>query len=341
MNSEKSLKEFRELDFLLKKMPRNSRQKNKLFESDCEIIKSGSSFLTISSDSICEEISEQLYLDPFLWGWMSVMVSASDLAASGSDALGLLLATEWKFKTSLQTKKKFFSGARAALQKTGLKLIGGDSGSASEHFFNSTILGTSKKLPLMRKPVKPGDLICLVGQKQLGAGPALALQYLFRHPKKYFLEKHYRPKPQPKLISRLRHLVHASIDTSDGLANSLDIISKLNQVGFLLEYKNQAIHPEALRFCEKARVHPLMLWMSDHGDYQSLLFVSPKNMNQIRKLTKDLIVLGEVVKSSKKAEVLYQGRLIRLPMNMLQSMGRSLASLRRGNLKMQRYFRDI
>ena len=110
---------------------------------------------------------------------------------------------------------------------------------------------------------------------------------------------------------------------------------------FLLEYKNQAIHPEALRFCEKARVHPLMLWMSDHGDYQSLLFVSPKNMNQIRRLTKDLIVLGEVVKDSKKAEVLYQGMMIRLPMNMLQSMGRSLASLRRGNLKMQRYFRDI
>jgi thiamine-monophosphate kinase len=341
MRGKKSLKEFRELDFLLQKIPRNPRQKNKLFESDCEIIKSDSSFLTISSDSICEEIVEKLYLDPFLWGWMTVMVSASDLAASGTLPIGILLATEWKFKTPLSTKVKFFSGVRAALKDSHLKLLGGDSGSAPEHFFNSSVLGKSKKMPLMRKKVRPGELVCLIGKKQPGAGPALALQFLFQFPKRFFLEKHYRPRPQPALIHQLRHLVSASIDTSDGLANSLDIISKINRVGFALVYRLEAMQPEALKFCEKAKLHPLMLWMSDHGDYQSLIFVPAKNLQKLQKITTDFVVLGRVTRNPKKVEVLYQETLIELPMKLLQSVGRTMTSLRQGNSKMQKYFSKI
>ncbi len=339
--SKASLREFRELDFLLKKISRSPQQKNKLFESDCEIIQSGSSFLAVSVDSISEEIFQKLYRDPFLWGWMSVMISASDLAASGTQALGILLSTEWKFGTSGAIKKKYFKGVEAALKATDLKLIGGDSGSSPEYFFSSTVLGQAPKIPLMRKGVRPGDLVCLVGQRQLGAGPALALRYLFDEPQKYFLEKYYRPRPQPSLTFKLRALARASIDTSDGLANALHIISEINQIGFSLNFEKRAMHPEALSFCTKAKIHPLMLWMSDHGDFQCLLFVPPQNITKLKKLTQEVVILGQAIKGPKRLEVAYEGSLIDLPIGLLQKVGRSLSSIRSGNQKMRKYFSQL
>ena len=53
---------------------------------------SESSILAITTDSIVEEIRLGLYDDPYLIGWMIVMVNLSDLAAVGADPLGILIS---------------------------------------------------------------------------------------------------------------------------------------------------------------------------------------------------------------------------------------------------------
>ena len=56
---------------------RSSLQINKVHESDAEIIGLGEDFpayLAVTTDSIVEEIKSGLYNNPYLIGWMSVML---------------------------------------------------------------------------------------------------------------------------------------------------------------------------------------------------------------------------------------------------------------------------
>ncbi|MGD8867883.1 MAG: AIR synthase related protein, partial [Gemmatimonadales bacterium] len=74
-------------------LPRSPLLLNGLCESDAELIRlPGTDMaLALTTDAIAEEIAAGLYNDPYLIGWMVVMVNASDLAAVGAEPLGILL----------------------------------------------------------------------------------------------------------------------------------------------------------------------------------------------------------------------------------------------------------
>jgi thiamine monophosphate kinase len=288
------LRERSELARLLRGFPRSAQQTNSLFTSDTEILKLGPrDFLVTSTDAISDEITAGLYEDPFTWGWMCVMSSVSDLAASGADALGLLLSTQWGFETSEKIKLEFFRGAKAALKKSAVPLLGGDSGSTSDPVFASTILGRSKIAPLTRMPVRAGDVLAIVGAGQTGLGPCLAYRILLDLPAHGLTEACFRPAPQPARVKKIRPLLSAAIDTSDGIACILAILATLNNVGFDLVWNEKLIHPLARNFCEKNALPPEMIWMGDHGDFQTLLVIPEANASRVLK-AKDILPIGRV-----------------------------------------------
>ena len=336
----KNISEFRELTALLKKFPRSSQQMNKLFEADCEIVKIPSGYLACSVDSIGEEIDIQLYRDPELWGWMTVISSISDLAASGAHGIGLLLANQWKYKTSKEIKMRFLQGALAALKKVKIPLLGGDSGGGESHSHSATIIGYAKNKPLTRKGIRPGDVICLVGIKKLGMGPSLAYRFLLQKPEDFLLEKHFRPLPSLNLISSLRPLITAAIDTSDGLATSLQILRDLNHVGFALQWTSQLASPLAMTFCARADLHPLMLTMGDHGDFQTLFAIPEKNLHSVLKKSKDILPLGIATTYDKGIKISYQNQWLDLPAHLVTTCPRDTQSILSLTLEVNKLFKS-
>lgn len=308
-----NIREFQEVLGLTKNSPRSDRQTNQLFEADCEIVKLNNLYFCTSTDSVGEEISISLYKDPYLWGWMTVMSSISDLAVTGAKPLGLLLSTQWKFGSSAAVKKDFYRGANAALRSGGVALLGGDSGYSGDHVMTSTIFGTSKKKPLTRVGARPGDYVAVTEKHQTGVGPCIAYRYLLEQPEKEFPETNFRPSPNPQMMEKLRPLLRASIDTSDGLASCLYIVARLNEVGYNLEWNSHLINKKALQFCEKNHFHPLMLWIGDHGDFQSLVFIPEKNLQKAQKLNPNLVVLGQCTDRAKDYTVKYGNQIIDLP----------------------------
>ena len=63
--------------------------------------------LAVTTDSIVEEIEMGIYKDPYLIGWMTVMVNMSDLAAVAAAPVGILISEiitdflDESFKTKL------------------------------------------------------------------------------------------------------------------------------------------------------------------------------------------------------------------------------------------------
>lgn len=322
------LPEYFEIKKNLGKQLKSSHQLNDLFESDCEIMRtSRSGYLTSSIDSLAEEISIGLYKEPETWAWMTVMSSVSDLAASGSTPHGLMLAAQWSFGTSEQTKRQFYKGIYKACQAAEVPLLGGDSGYAASHVFTSNILGHSKLKPLMRTGVQAGDYLVLVKSRKLGIGPAIALKLLLNAEEHTLPEKLFRPAPDWKLVKMLRPLCRAAIDTSDGLTLGLHTLAQLNRLGFVVRWNKETLHPAAIKFCRKLNIPPLMLWLGDLGDLQTLLVVPEKNLNKVLAKTSDLTVLGKFTEQVQE-KIDYDGHLMDLPVKEILDCPRDEKSYR-------------
>lgn len=331
------IREKEELKYLLRGMPRSPRQRNGLFEADCEIIRAGSRYLAVSTDSIGEEITMGLYRDPFLWGWLTVMSSVSDLAASGTRPLGLLLSTQWAFGTTKRIQREVYRGVRAALKTSRVPLLGGDSGGAKDHVFTSTILGESEEPPLSRRGARPGDLVFLFGRKALGAGPALAARFLAGAPASVFPEKKFRPTPSWEKVADVRGSLSAAVDTSDGLATGLAILSELNDVSFRLKWRPESLDPAAARACRRMNLPLPFLWMSDLGDLQVLATARPSQGATLRR-RRDLLEIGLVVSRARPSTLEMNGKTFELPLNWVTESGRDLSSIRRLQKRLTDYF---
>ena len=337
----KNNREFQVLSKLLKSMPRSSLQRNSLFESDCEILEVGNQFLAVSTDSIGEEIDLDIYRSSKLWGWMTVMNSVSDLAASGTKPLGMLISNQWKYGTSLKVQKDFFTGAQKALKLSGVPLLGGDSGNGESHCHTSTVLGLSNLRPLSRSGVKKGDILCLLGKNQTGNGPALAFKILFKLSAKSFTENYFRPVSLIKKMMKLRPLLRASIDTSDGIATSLQILSEINHVGFKTVWNEKTISKLAMKFCINQKIHPLLLWMSDLGDLQTLVAISEKNLSKALKLEPDLLPIARATDYANGITIQYEQKKFKLPIKEITNCPRNLSALRKVMVKLNERFNEL
>lgn len=323
----KQIKEQIELKKILGSQLRSAKQLNGFFEADCEIVKLGpKNFLVTSMDSLGEEMSIGLYKDVETWAWMTVMSSVSDLAASGASAIGMTLSTQWAFGTSKEMQKKFFAEVKRACLKSKVPLLGGDSGYAKDHVFTSSILGQATSTPLTRLGAKAGDYLVLAHKKDLGAGPALAYRYLTESSDELFPESSFRPQPAWDLTQRLRPLISAAIDTSDGLGPCLYLLGLLNDLGFELQWQQNIHHPQALKFCERMRISPVMLWLGDHGDFQTLYVVPERNIARLPK--QGLTILGRLQKK-KTYSVKYNNQKIELPLAEIANTPRDAASYAR------------
>jgi thiamine-monophosphate kinase len=287
------MREYNELQNILGKIKRSKKQCNKIFESDNEILKiSKNKYITISSDSISEEIDVGLYKDVETWAYLSVISSLSDLCASGATPLGFTLSTQWKYGTSDLVKQQYFSEIKKVCKKFKIDLLGGDSGNSKQHVFNSNILGEKKNLPLSRMKISSGDLIVLHHHNDTGIGPALALNLLFGGDPKNVDEKKFRPRPDWKLMNKLSPIAKAGIDTSDGIATAVYTLAHLNNLGVHLKYNSSINDKESINACTRLGLSELFLWLGDHGDFQTILVIPNHKKKHLPK-SKNLTIIGE------------------------------------------------
>ncbi|MFQ5798710.1 MAG: thiamine-monophosphate kinase [Bacteroidota bacterium] len=261
---------------LVRSFPRSPLQCNRFQESDAELIRLPGTgiIIALTIDGIVEEIEAGLYADPYLIGWMMVVVNASDLAAVGAEPVGILLNETLPRGAADEFIAKLQQGVRDASSMCHLHILGGDTNFSSSVQMSACAVGlVPSGLPVTRLGCKPGDLLFASGQ--LGLGNAYAFCQLAANENWKQVSLPYQPLARLSEGQLLRSFASCCIDTSDGALAAVDQLMRLNHVGFVLESSlEELLHPDALRLSQAAGIPGWMMLAGPHGEFE-LLFTVP------------------------------------------------------------------
>ncbi len=319
--------ENRIIDTWLKHFVRCPEQINRPHESDAELIDipgNGSELLAVTIDTVSEEINQKLYRDPFTIGWITVMASLSDLAAVGADPLGIVVAVSLEPSVDDLFRKGIAEGINAACQELGVYLLGGDTNTAPNSSLTGCAFGfVPKNRKMMRIGCFPGDFVFLSGRA--GQGNALGFSRMSGNRNAEFLENLYRPKARIKEGRLIRTYASSCMDTSDGLLITLDQLSRLNNLGFIIEadWKN-LLAPEVWTFCKQGKIPPWYMAAGIHGEFELIFTVPSEKVSSLNMEAAAAgfhpIQLGIVEKEPLVGIVLPSGEKVKMDMAPLRNL---------------------
>ncbi len=253
-------------------LPRSPLQINGLHESDAEILTiphQNGARLAITTDTVSEEIESGLYSDPWLIGWMTIMVNLSDLAAVGASPLGILVAETFPPDVTDEFLQGLQKGIADACNACGTHVLGGDTNSGPALSMTACAVGiVEDKTAITRIGCSPGESVFVSGP--LGGGSDYAFARLNGFPL-----PHYEPVARLREGGFLRSFATCCMDTSDGLLATLDQLMRLNDVGFSLDPGWESALTQASR--DLARDLGVPAWFivaGEHGEFE-LVFTIP------------------------------------------------------------------
>lgn len=290
MKSINAAREIRLVDSLARGFRRSPNQLNARHESDAELVRVPGTqlVLAVTTDDIAEEIETGLYRDPYLIGWMAVLVNTSDLAAVGARPLGLLVNETLPADAPRGFLAALQRGIQDASEVCGVPILGGDTNFGTHLHIGATAIGTvDPARPLTRRECEPGDLLFTSGP--LGLGTAFALVQLLNDrgantpqaisPSSARETIEFLPRPRLAEGRILRSVASACMDTSDGAIATLDELMRVNGVGFRLERPpRQCLHPAALQVALGSGLPAWTMLAGPHGEFELLFTVRPNRV---------------------------------------------------------------
>jgi thiamine-monophosphate kinase len=277
-----SVLELHQIRSLVANFPRSPLQENELCESDAELVRLPGTDLSlaITTDAVVEEIDRGLYRDPYLIGWMTVVVSASDLAAVGANPLGILLNQTLPAEVGPEFERELQRGIVEACAECGLFPLGGDLNQSDRLHVASTAIGTVPEgEAMLRSGVRPGDHLFITGPA--GSGNAFAFQVLSRD--SGLAPVRYRPVARLDEGLLLRRFASACMDTSDGLVATLDELMRRSGFGLQLEPDSlQILHSEARTLARLKGIPAFVFLAGPHGEFELAFSIPPERLSDFR-----------------------------------------------------------
>lgn len=242
------------------------------------------------------------------YGFLSVVINYSDLAACGSTPIGILLSTVMPNDMSDDEYKHFLKGVKDACRLYGGNLLGGNIKDGKNFSVTGTAIGGHREQKVLsRIGLAVGDVICTIGTLgmfwlgilQLIDGSKL--EEIDNYTKSFLLQ------PRPKLIEGLMlaesGMVTSCMDNSDGIIGCLYELASINNISIVIQDEKLIPNVDLKRYCCKKGIDYRNLMLS-FGGWDLVFSCKRQNVPLLKKIFKDgnsyFDVIGYTVNEKKQ-----------------------------------------
>ncbi|MDD8020898.1 MAG: thiamine-phosphate kinase [Acidobacteriota bacterium] len=223
-------------------------------------------------------------------GYKSLAVNLSDIAAMGGKPLWAFLSIALPAETKVSWVDQFLSGWKSLSQKTGVKLLGGDTSKTSGAMvINVALLGEAQeKYIKYRSTARTGEVVAVTGELGSSEGGLRLilnerLENLTGKDEKYLLRRHFHPQPCLREGFFLAHQpeVGAMMDVSDGIDSDLKRIMERSDRGAEVYLEELPVSASLKRCSRKYGWHLEEAAIGGGEDYCLLLTVRSENFQRL------------------------------------------------------------
>ena len=276
---------------------------------DCAVLHYPDSEVLVTTDMLMEGVHFDLtYITLQHLGYKSAMVNISDIFAMNGTPRQMTVSLALSKRFTVEDIEQFYVGLRAACDKWGIDIVGGDTTSSYTGLAISiTCIGEARKEDIVyRHGAKETDLVCVSGD--LGAA-YMGLQLLEREKsvyyqmveeakrkhaadgssvnipdfqpdfagKEYLLQRQLKTEARGDIIQKLREAgirPTSMMDISDGLSSELMHICKQSHAGCRIYEEHIPIDYQTAVMAEEFNMNLTTCALNGGEDYE-LLFTVP------------------------------------------------------------------
>ncbi len=248
-------------------------------------------------------------------GRKAVVAVISDLAAKGATPRYIVTQLGLRREMKLEEFEELWAGLEDACNEYNVKIVGGDTNEANEIIVSVFGIGFSDN-PIPRTGARPGELVAVTG---LFGATYTGLHALFNSitDRKWDKLRESVLSPRARLYEGIlianSGLVTSSIDSSDGLAASLQQLSQASGVGFIIE--DLPIDPLAAEYAKQFDLDIFDAVMFGGEEYELVVTLPDSAIDELNQKLSScqgrLIPIGRV-SENREIKVTWQGSIRRV-----------------------------
>lgn len=230
----------------------------------------------ITTDAYAEGVHfDSTYMTPYDIGRRCACAALSDIVAMAAEPEALLVSLAVPPATPKHTIRLLYQGLDYVCARLNCEVAGGDIVALDRLMLTLTATGHARK-PCTRSGARPGDSVYLTGYAGLAETGRMILSSRATGILPGYgqaVRRHLLPFPRIAVIRKLSHLLHALIDTSDGLGTDARYLAVSSRVRIELDASAIPIALATRRFCSRQRIDPVEFSLCSGEDYE-LLFTA-------------------------------------------------------------------
>jgi len=277
------------------------------YPEDAVAVVLGDKILVLEVDSFVASTDMPPQMSYYQAGYKTAVMNISDLAAKGATPYYLLTSLCLPPDTLAKDVVELMNGVKDAAEEYGVEVLGGDVNRSEGLVINGFAVGLIERRKIMfRKGCLPGDLLAVTGDFGLTSA---ALKILLDNAdasedfRKRAFEAFFKPKARVREGHELADTgaITASIDSSDGLLESLRELIRVNGFGFIIE--ELPIAEGVKEFAEENNIPVEDLVLRGGEEFELVVTVNHEELDiaqeAINRVGGSLRVIGKVILDSK------------------------------------------
>ncbi len=281
---------------IIKTFQRRFGRKSRFQADDVEVLKIGNTKFIVKSDMLVQstDMPTGMTLDEV--ARKSLVSCISDFSCKGIRptfaTIALAIPRNFTQKMINDLARGFFKSSK----EFGVHIIGGDTNEGKELVIEVSMFGTSSKRIPSRGGAKTGDIIITsgpFGYSSAGLKIILNGYKANRQAIKKFRNSVFKPNPRLNFGLEAAKYFSSSMDSSDGLAITLNDMSHQSKKKFVIT--DLPTGNEVIEFARRNKTSLEDLVFCGGEEYEIVSTVHPTNLQKIKKLAKKMKVpLSEI-----------------------------------------------